>query len=347
MKRLAKRSQSKEYLLGVKLSQENLNLSKREAESCLKIYFKVEYMSCLNNICLFKIKGDLANLNRCLDRLAFSKEGYLFSKSNSFDNSLKDLLVDLNLPHGEASSFKILPILYKESEKANIISSFASKVLEKSISGKISLSNPDFVVCASTTPNLLGVLVWTNKDASRHRRMHLKPAPHPSGIDPRLARAMINLASAKFEVFDPFCGAGGILEEVKLLSLKYIGTDISWKMINLARANLKSKDGLFCKDALLWDRQVECVVTDLPYGKNSKLVGSLNVLINNFFEKYITVTSKIVVCAPNSYDLEFYAKNHGWTLYDFFEVYVHGSLTRKIHVFENTTLINSNKRDIN
>jgi tRNA (guanine10-N2)-dimethyltransferase len=64
---------------------------------------------------------------------------------------------------------------------------------------------------------------------------------------------MINLASAKNEVLDPFCGAGGILEEVKLLGFNYVGVDISWKMINLARINMSRVMLCFVMDAFSWD----------------------------------------------------------------------------------------------
>lgn len=324
----------KEYTLGLKLSELDLELSKAEALCCLNVYFNASFMYCFNNICLFKIKGDLSRLDTCLDRLSFAREGYLFSESNEFDDSFLELLTVLGFRWGANSSFKVLPLLYKKAEKVELINSVAGEIIEKQISEKVSLSNPDFIVCASSSPRLCGVFMWSNKDASRFRKMHLKPAPHPSGIDPRLAKAMVNLAGAKKEVFDPFCGAGGILEEVKLMGLEYLGSDISWKMINLARVNLKSRAGLFRADALLWDRRVECVVTDLPYGKNSKLDGSFLDLVNKFFLKYKDLTNKIVVCAPKKYDLESFATLHGWSLLFAFDIYVHGSLTRRIHVFE-------------
>ena len=325
---------SKEYILGLKLSELDLELSKAEALCCLNIYFNANPVSCFNNLCLFKVKGDLSVLDVCLSRLLFAKEGYLFSDSNEFDDAFLELLSFLGFRWGKDAGFKVLPLLYKKAEKIELINSVAGEILDKQISERVSLSNPDFIVCASSNPRLCGVFVWSNKDASRFRKMHLKPAPHPSGIDPRLAKAMINLAGAKKEVFDPFCGAGGILEEVKLMGLEYLGSDISWKMINLARVNLKSKDGLFRSDALLWDRRVECVVTDLPYGKNSKLDGSFLDLVDKFFLKYKDLTEKMVVCAPKKYDLEHYASKHGWSLLFAFDIYVHGSLTRRIHVFD-------------
>jgi tRNA G10 N-methylase Trm11 len=73
-------------------------------------------------------------------------------------------------------------------------------------------------------------------------------------------------------------------------------------------------------------------VTDLPYGKNSKLDGSLNILINDFFEHFKNLTKKVVVCTPNSFDVKHISSKHGWKLNYFFDIYIHGSLTRRVHV---------------
>lgn len=322
------------YTLGLKLSNFNLELSKAEALLCFKAYFETEELFCVGNICFFSVRSNPTDILSCLNRLAFTKEAFVVSDEKDWPSFLAGFAKDFELIHGKDSRFKVYLPLSPDNDKMSFINNIASVVLDKGLSGKISLSSPDLVVCGFDELEFRGLLVWTNKDIHRSRRTHLKPAPHPSGIDPRIAKAMINLGSCKNEVLDPFCGAGGILEEVKLLGLDYLGVDISWKMINLARVNLNSKEGLFCTDALTWDREVECVVTDLPYGKNSKLDGSLVNLIDGFFKHFSVLTKRIVVCAPNSYDLVSPANDTGWVLLHKFEVYVHGSLTRRIHVFE-------------
>ncbi|MCC7574330.1 hypothetical protein KO361_01960 [Candidatus Woesearchaeota archaeon] len=321
----------KPYLIGLLFSKYNLELGKTEALLCFKTYFEVEEILFVDNFCVFSVKGVPGDILNCVKRLAFTKEAFVVSKNVEWSVDLISFVNDFNLKHGVDSCFKVE--LFLKQKNIDLINTVANVVLESGLSGKICLSKPDLVVC-SFIHEFYGLSIWVNKDPYRLRRPHLKVKPHPSGIDPRLAKAMINLASAKKEVMDPFCGAGGILEEVKLLGLNYVGVDVSWKMINLARANLNSKDNLFCMNALSWDKKVECVVTDLPYGKNSKLDGSLDSLISGFFDVFNSLTSRIVVCAPNTYDLESVAFNHGWSLLFKFEVYVHGSLTRRIHVFE-------------
>lgn len=315
--------------LGLKHSKFNLELSKTETMLCFKSYFETELLECVNDFCLYQVKGTPKQILNCLQRLALTKEAHIFSKTQK----LKDLAKLFDLKQGPNTTFKVEIIKPENKQKRlELINKEANKILESKFSEKISLTKPDLTI--SVFKNQTGLLIWTNKDTTNTRKAHLKPAPHPSGIDPRLAKAMINLAGTKQEALDPFCGAGGILEEIKLMNLKYIGTDISWKMINLARINLKSKDNLYCKDAFTWNKNVECIVTDLPYGKNTKLDGELTNLINKFFEHFKDLTNKIVVCCPNKYDLETPAKKNNWNLIFHTDIYIHGSLTRRIHVFE-------------
>lgn len=333
---------TQEYLIGLKLSKFNLELSKTEASLCFKAYFKTKLIDCHDDFCLFQIGGDPTQIKACVARLAFAKEAYILSNKHSASADwvfeLIDLAKSFNLPLGKDCSFKVnLQLQSKASSevKLNLINDIAKTVLTNNLCGKISLSKEDLVVFANPELSLHGLLIWTNKDEIIKRRTHLKPAPHPSGIDPRLAKAMINLAGAKNEVLDPFCGAGGILEEVKLLGLKHMGTDISWKLINLARINLHSKENLFCMNAFSWETPVECIVTDLPYGKNSKLDGDLISLIDQFFTHFKPLTNKIVVCTPNNYDVDAISKKQGWSLIGHYDIYIHNSLTRRIHVLEN------------
>ncbi len=105
------------------------------------------------------------------------------------------------------------------------------------------------------------------------RKSHLMPAPHPSGMHPRLARAMVNLTGiSKGKLFDPFCGSGGILIEAGLRGLKPVGVDISTAMLERARKNLDRfamKAELAHNDALKLKKKYPYIATDLPYGKGA------------------------------------------------------------------------------
>jgi len=65
-------------------------------------------------------------------------------------------------------------------------------------------------------------------------------------LPPKLAQIMINLSvgsennsQPKFRVLDPFCGTGVVLQEALLLGYSAYGTDISEKMTDYSRENLK------------------------------------------------------------------------------------------------------------
>ena len=174
--------------------------------------------------------------------------------------------------------------------------------------------------------------IWVNVEDFSSRRVHLKKAPLPTGLDPRLARAMINLASAKSSVLDPFCGSGGILEEANLLDLEYFGVDISKRALEKAKINLGSDKNLFLADGFSWDKNVECVVSDLPYGKSSSLDCELVVFVERFFSHFSNLTEKIVICTPSNINIkDILEKHHLKALYSF-NIYVHRSLTRQINV---------------
>lgn len=167
------------------------------------------------------------------------------------------------------------------------------------------------------------------------RKPHLNPAPHPTGINPKLAIACINLTGkTKGKLLDPFCGAGGVLIEAGLLGYKTVGYDISEDMIVRAKKNLayyKIKDyKLKTNDATKSLEKADLVVTDLPYGKNSVLKQDLDVLAKAFFKKLASTTDNAVVLIP---DFLKYKKLIGdFKVKHEFSYYFHKSLSRKILV---------------
>ena len=107
------------------------------------------------------------------------------------------------------------------------------------------------------------------------RKAHKRPELHPSSLHPRLARVLVNLTGiSKGEIIDPFCGSGGILIEAGLMGLSVVGYDIDQIMLNRAKINLLYYEvndfKLNLKDALKLKSRISYIVTDLPYGKNTK-----------------------------------------------------------------------------
>ena len=72
------------------------------------------------------------------------------------------------------------------------------------------------------------------------RKPHLRPGFHPSSLNPKLARAIVNLTGIeKGKILDPFCGVCGILIEAGLIGLFPVGYDIDEEMLKKAELNFR------------------------------------------------------------------------------------------------------------
>lgn len=106
-------------------------------------------------------------------------------------------------------------------------------------------------------------------------------------LPPKLAQIMINLASTDFVhdtaadlyLLDPFCGTGVVLQEALLMNYHVVGSDISPKMIDYSKINLKwlkdisnlnpnLKYNLIEGDAtsIRWPKTVDLVVSEIYLG---------------------------------------------------------------------------------
>lgn len=97
-----------------------------------------------------------------------------------------------------------------------------------------------------------------------------KPYHTSSSLPARLARAMVNLAWPAQSLLDPCCGTGSILLEACTVGMQAYGIDRSPKMVGMSRKNLAHfglKAEVTRGDAQLCNREVDAVVTDLPYGR--------------------------------------------------------------------------------
>ncbi|MBI2109865.1 hypothetical protein HYT58_01675 [Candidatus Woesearchaeota archaeon] len=185
--------------------------------------------------------------------------------------------------------------------------------------------NESNIIPPSKSLNLDLELVYFNKIAgkvvavSNPRKYQERDEKRPR-FDPlkvtsiRLAKMLINLSQAKYEVLDPFCGNGTILQEALLMGLKVIGLD---KDVRDAEENLKwlGKSGykLISGDAGKLSnhiREAECLVTEPymgPYLKKlptkEEAVKIIFELKNLYFrvlkEAHGIVKNKIVIMVPD------------------------------------------------
>jgi tRNA (guanine10-N2)-dimethyltransferase len=282
------------------LSKQNLKLSIAEIVS-------------LHKLKKYRLLGNILVANApASDRLAYTKKTFKLLFECEESKLLK---------HMEEFDWN------KVYEKNYAVRGYEEKRLAKYIwnsvkKPRVNLKNPKTAVhfIKSNDKILCGLLEWSNNEDYNARKAHLRPGFSPISLHPRLARAMVNLTGARKDdiILDPFCGTGGLLVEAGLMGLKVVGVDIDKDMLSKAEENLKFfkiKAKLILGDSLTRKKRYRFVVTDLPYGKNSK-TSDIKKLFRSFCRKY----PKAVVGVPNFIRTK--AKNY--------EYYIHKSMTKRI-----------------
>jgi len=177
------------------------------------------------------------------------------------------------------------------------------------------------------------------------RRPRKKPFFHPSAMNAKLARCMVNLAQPRTGdiVLDPFCGTGTTMIEAALIGCKPIGADVQRRMINGAKKNLRhfnvSSEALIMADARkLPLTRVDCVVTDPPYGKSATTLKSNTRAIVEAVLKsahpLLCKGQRICIASPKTLHIAELGKALGYTHVESNFAYVHRTLTREIAVFQ-------------
>jgi tRNA (guanine10-N2)-dimethyltransferase len=179
--------------------------------------------------------------------------------------------------------------------------------------------------------------IWKKEDKILTRHNKNLPEKMPTTLNPKLAKTMINLTGLKKgKILDPFCGAGGILIEAARLNFKTKGQDIDKRAIGKAKLNLLhlgyDNVKLERKDALEMKGKYSAIVTDLPYGKNSKINKELKQLYKEFFNVAAKHTKLLVVGLEAKIDIDKALKE--WKIINFFEIYIHKNLSKKIYILE-------------
>ena len=173
-----------------------------------------------------------------------------------------------------------------------------------------------------------------------------RPFFQPGGMDPLLARALVNLAGARpgATLLDPMCGTGGVLVEAGLVGATVYGADAQRKMVRGAGENLAE-----CLDADPratgeWvtlqgdathlpfpDDSLDAVVFDAPYGRQSKIANlDLDDLVAGALAEARRVADRAVVVGDRSWAET--AREQEWTVENEFERRVHRSLDRHVAV---------------
>lgn len=218
----------------------------------------------------------------------------------------------------------------------------------RAISKRVDLTRPScHIVGFLTNRFVLGELIRSLHDAkypSRHPKE--RPFFHPGVVLPRTARAVVNLTrvNAGEKLLDPFCGTGGLLIEAGLMGAEPYGCDIDAEKVNGCEENLKYygiRDyKLSVADALGMWKEYPCffdaIATDPPYGISASTKGlGLEELYSDAvvsFYKMLKDGKYACILAPETVNVEEYAKKTGFQVIEKHLERVHRSLTRKILV---------------
>jgi tRNA (guanine10-N2)-dimethyltransferase len=177
------------------------------------------------------------------------------------------------------------------------------------------------------------------------RRPRGKPFFHPSAMQAKLARCMVNLARPKAGdlVFDPFCGTGSTLIEASIIGCRTLGVDIQRRMargtiLNFEHFDIRP-DGIVVADMRYPPiTRVDCIVTDPPYGTSSTTVKRTT---RQIVEELLSVANgmlasgnRVCMASPKTLGIAQIGMMFGYKHLESYFVYVHRSLTREIAVFE-------------
>jgi len=176
------------------------------------------------------------------------------------------------------------------------------------------------------------------------RRPKSRPFFHPSTLYPKLAGTMVNLSRARVPgtFLDPFCGAGATLIEAGLLGCRPVGLDISGRMVEGARRNLRYF-GVADHDLVLGDARslpfssFTSIATDPPYGRVASTEGAeMEELYRGFLNQAAGLMaggSFLCLAAPRRLGVGGLGEEAGFKLTGSYLLPIHGSLTREVAVF--------------
>jgi len=211
---------------------------------------------------------------------------------------------------------------------------------------KVNLERPDRVFLGFLVDGglIFGLKLW-EAEAKKfyYRTPRRKPFFHPSSLQPKLARCMVNLSRPREGdvIYDPFCGTGTVMIEAGLMGFETVGTDLVRRMIKGAKRNLNhfkvARYHLVAADALKPPiHRVDAVVTDPPYGRSATTKGLTTAsIIEGFLSKVADLLSgggAICIASPKTLDITGMAGRLGFRVKDIHQIHIHRSLTREIAV---------------
>jgi tRNA (guanine10-N2)-dimethyltransferase len=246
------------------------------------------------------------------------------------ETEIENIEIDFNIEKSFAVRCKVLK---GDADSRKVEEKLGEEI--KSSKNSVDLENPDKQIYAYVIEEkiILGEMIQDiDRGLFKERSNEKRPFSSPVSLSPVLARVLVNLAEvpAGGKILDPFCGTSGILVEAGLCGILPLGTDIEQEMVKGSRENLeeygiinheiKQKDA--SESLNLFQHNIDAIVTDLPYGKASKIEGEIENKFSDLVRKY---GNKVVFM---------YDKPRLGELSSDFKVYVHKNLTRHVFVVD-------------
>jgi len=305
------------------LSKENLEIAIDEITAIAKMYDRFSKIKIISNLVIIQSKTNWYDIS---NRASFVKvSGQILRKMSGLflDESNYEILKN-------AKTF-VCRIINLSSNQFNIpeLENSMGDMISKFSHAKVKLENPNITI----------YLIFTNKEnffgfskqvKEKSRPKKIKSYPHE--LDWKLTRVMINLIGLKQgeTVCDPFCGAGTTLLEAESMGIHAIGLDFDKKMFEATKDNLKMngyKSKIFNSDfqeLVKISEKFDGIVTDLPYGKNTKISEKPEEILKRFIS-ILPKKKKIAIMYKK--ELGDNLKLNGLKKY---QIYRHKSLTRTI-----------------
>ncbi|RLI05502.1 hypothetical protein DRO26_01960 [Candidatus Bathyarchaeota archaeon] len=338
-------------MLFVLLSGEHPTLPKAEVRAILeseKVFFKILDFS--PRILRIETSPNVQNL--ICKRAAYThfcgvELGLVEASEKEILSLVDNVDFDFFVSSGESFAVRVkwLGEKQKNLDTLGLEKKIGELILKRKPSLHVNLENPDklFMGIIFNGRFIFGLTDKPKKKNFWKRTPRKKPFFHPSALQPKLARCMVNLSrvSKGKILYDPFCGTGTIPIEAELMGIEAIGSDLRESMVRGAKTNLNyyGVDAhLVVADAFyLPFYTINHVATDPPYGRVATTFGfSTKSLMENFLERIVELINNGFLCvaSPKNVNVSKLGENYGFKVLETHSIYVHRSLTREITVLK-------------
>jgi len=305
------------------LSKDYLELAIDEITTIAKMYDRFSKIKIISNLVIIQSKTNWSEITK---RATFVKiSGQILRKMSGL------FLDEGNFEVLKNAKTFVCRIINLSSNQFNIpeLERSMGDMISKFSHAKVKLEDPDITVYLIFTnhENFFG---FSKRVKDKIRPKKMKKYPHE--LDWKLTRVMINLIGLKKDetVCDPFCGTGTTLLEAESMGIHAIGLDFDEKMCEISKENLKANGynseifQLDFQELSKISEKFDGIVTDLPYGRSSKISEKPQEILKKFFS-ILPKRKRIAVMYKKELDNNL--KLSGLKKY---HIYRHKSLTRTI-----------------